>query len=184
VELKALALFQREGVGNILGSTSWKTWASKDGAAWIQRVATTRDLKPGESNDAWRSRGGEWRSKETRWRVRLPEEWWPDAERLAGEHRFFELPEKLPDVHGREYAGDDRPTLLAISQVGIRRKVSKWESDPAPDFDPLYNHLKSLHKQTETAKPEYEMETAKPEREGDDEKDWQPPGFPSSKETP
>jgi hypothetical protein len=173
VELAALALFERDGVGNVLGSTSWKTWA-KDGTAWIQRVATKRDSKPGETESEWEARGMKWVSRETRWHVQLPEGWWADAERLAGEHRFFALSEELRPQSGPE-AGNDHPTIQAISRNGARRKVSKWANDRMPEFDALYAHLKRLRKQTESAKPEYEGEATK---------DWQPPDFPSEKETP
>ena len=181
IELEALVLLQREGGGNILGSTSWKTWALRDGTWWIQRVESTRDLKHRESNDAWRSRGGVWNSRITRWHATLPEAWWNDAERLAGELRFFEQSEQAPDP-GRFLDGNDQPTIVAISRTGRRRKVSKWDVDRVPDFDPLYEHLTILRKQIEKADPEYEG-TLNPTFPSEAEDDWQPPGFPSRKET-
>ena len=135
-------------------------------------MATRREFK---TDDKGAKQRAGWLSRETRWRGKLTRDWWADAERLADKHRFFALSAELPGVPNKHYEGDDRPTILAISQAGTRQQVSKWESDSAADFDPLYDHLKSLRQQTKTAKTEYE---------GEPEKDWQPRGFPSLKGTP
>jgi hypothetical protein len=111
----------------------------------------------------------------------LPEGWWTDAERLTGEHRFFEQSENVRDPG--PLAGVDMPTILAISRTGTLRKVSKWEGDRSPDFDPLYDHLKTLRKQIELANPEYEG-IVNPEHIGDAEEGWQPLEFPSPKGSP
>jgi hypothetical protein len=175
VELEGLTLYQFDGGGNIRGRSDWTTWASKDGTAWIQRVAITRDLKPSESDEAWRIRGGKWRSTETRWQLQLPEGWWADAVRLVGKHSFFNQSEKNPELPSskKALAGFDTTTIVAIGRGGTRRKVSKLEIDPAPDFDPLRDHLRSLRNQVESVKPDYD---------GEADKDWQPPGFPSSQD--
>jgi hypothetical protein len=165
VALQMLALFQREDLGNSR-AWIWMTWATKDGTAWIRRVSAV-DLKPTKARHSSPVR-------ETRWSMRLASGWWADAERLVDEHRFLTLSEKPMQDSNGAHAGSDRPTILVVPQVGAARTVSRSISDRDPDFDAVYDHINSLRKQVEAAKPEYE---------GTPQNDWRAPGFGSPRET-
>jgi hypothetical protein len=150
-------LFQHPDAGRVTGATYWTTWVSSDGVAWVQKIVMSNRFEGGRQ------------VTEMRWRVALPEGWWREAERLVGKHRFLGLRvDRPPD---RE--GVDAPEIVVIPRMGNRVVVSKWENDRVGDFDPLYDHLKSLRKQAETTEPTYK---------GAEEPDWHPEGFPSKKE--
>jgi hypothetical protein len=123
-------------------------WADSDRTAFVQVVAPA----PGKSV-LW----------EKRYKFKLTDGEWAEAERLAGAHHFFSL--KVPDRPG--IPDETHPIIVVVTKDGVTAKVAKRGGDKRPVFDPFYKYLLSLCQRD-----------SKIVREGAFDWGWRPEGFP------
>lgn len=128
-------------------------WISGDGKAVCRFVGPPAEGQTG--------------TQETRYTFTLPEKQLTQLLALVNKHRFFSI--KIEDRSG--VPDEARPSIF-ITSGSMTHAVGKWFNDKHEDFDPIYQHLRSIadlgKKEKATHQDVFDW-------------DWKPDGFPERK---